>query len=274
MQEGAARSRGRATARPRSLLCGRIFDETGDRLTPSHSKTRTGVRLRYYISHRLIAKSGEANLDGWRLPAEELETKIAELVRSLVSAPSFAGRIAPGARAEEIGRVRSALQKLVADDAIKSALHLVARVDVMPGEIRIGLDPDALANALRTDREVLCEEALQHSFPFRLRKRGVETKLILADSPTGIDEKLIRNIAMAHRWFEQIKAGRTFTEIAEAESASKRRIQQMIDLAFLAPDIIRDVLEGRQPLGFTSDWCLRHTLPSDWADQRRLLATF
>ncbi len=47
----------------------------------------------------------------------------------------------------------------------------------------------------------------------------------------------------------------------------------MIDLAFLAPDIIRDVLEGRQPLGFTSDWCLRHCLPSDWADQRRLLAT-
>ncbi len=106
LQEGASKSRGRTTARTRSLLCGRLFDETGDRLTPSHSKTRTGVRLRYYISHRLIAKSGEANLDGWRLPAEELETKIAELVRSLVSAPSFAGRIAPGARAEEIGRVR------------------------------------------------------------------------------------------------------------------------------------------------------------------------
>ncbi len=87
------------------------------------------------------------------------------------------------------------MQELVADDAIKSALHLVARVDVMPGEIRIGLDPDALATALKTDREVLCEEALQHSFPFRLRKRGVETKLILADSPAGVDEKLIRNIA-------------------------------------------------------------------------------
>ncbi len=65
----------------------------------------------------------------------------------------------------------------------------------------------------------------------------------------------------------------TFAGIAAAEATSKRRIQQMIDLAFLAPDIVRDALEGHQPLGFTSDWCLRHTLPSDWDEQRRILAT-
>ena len=99
------------------------------------------------------------------------------------------------------------------------------------------------------------------------------TTLIAGLGKTVILQELIRNIARAHHWFEQIKAGKSFTEIAEAEVSSKRRIQQMIDLAFLAPDIIRDVLEGRQPLGFTSDWCLRHSLPSDWAEQRRLLAT-
>ena len=48
----------------------------------------------------------------------------------------------------------------------------------------------------------------------------------------------------------------------------------MIDLAFLAPDIDRDVLDGAQPMGFTSDWCLRYDLPSDWDEQRDLLATF
>ncbi|KRS12689.1 hypothetical protein XM53_08840, partial [Roseovarius atlanticus] len=41
----------------------------------------------------------------------------------------------------------------------------------------------------------------------------------------------------------------------------------------LAPDIVRDVLEGRQPIGFTSEWCLRHDLPSDWTEQRQHLAT-
>jgi len=33
------------------------------------------------------------------------------------------------------------------------------------------------------------------------------------------------------------------------------------------------VTEGRQPPGFTSDWCLRHELPSDWQEQRDLIAT-
>jgi hypothetical protein len=49
-----------------------IKDETGDRLTPSHA-VRRGQRHRYYLSHRLVAQSGEADLSGWRLPAATLE---------------------------------------------------------------------------------------------------------------------------------------------------------------------------------------------------------
>ena len=108
--------------------------------------------------------------------------------------------------------------------------------------------------------------------PFQLRKRGVESKLVLADAPAGRDDILIRNMARAHNWFGQIKAGRSFDEIAAADGISKRRIQQMIDLAFLAPDIVRDVLDGKQPAGFTSDWCKTHMLPPDWEAQRRTVA--
>ncbi len=83
---------------------------------------------------------------------------------------------------------------------------------------------------------------------------------------------MLGNIANAHDWYGMIKAGKTFTEISQTTGTPKRRVQQMLDLAFLAPDIIRDVLEGRQPLGFTSDWCLRHDLPADWKNQRDLIA--
>jgi hypothetical protein len=54
---------------------------------------------------------------------------------------------------------------------------------------------------------------------------------------------------------------------------SKRRVQQVIDLAFLAPDIVRDITNGVQPMGLTSDWCLRHDLPSEWQAQRQRIAT-
>jgi site-specific DNA recombinase len=109
------------------------------------------------------------------------------------------------------------------------------------------------------DAECINADALISRHPFQLRKRGLET--------------LIRNIARAHAWYGRIKAGESFAEIAETEGTSKRRVQQMIDLAFLAPDIVRDVLDGKQPVGFTSEWLLRHDLSSDWQEQHALVAT-
>ena len=52
----------------KSLLAGLLFDETGDRLTPSHA-VKGGRRYRYYISHRLM-DAGRRDEAGWRLPAE------------------------------------------------------------------------------------------------------------------------------------------------------------------------------------------------------------
>lgn len=119
----------------------------------------------------------------------------------------------------------------------------------------------------------MATDAFEATFPFQLRKRGVETKIILADAPTGIDEVPIRNIALAYTWFDRIKAGVTFAQIARTDATSKRRIQQMIGLAFPAPDIARDVVDGHQPIGFKSDWCKTHKLPADWSEQRRIFAT-
>ena len=82
---GAARSREGSGSRDRrhavtSPLAGKLFDETGDRLTPSHAKASSGKRHRYYVSNRLIRNSGEQDLSGWRLPATELEDLIARQV--------------------------------------------------------------------------------------------------------------------------------------------------------------------------------------------------
>ena len=273
LQDGAARMRSDAAAPRQSLLCGKLFDETGDRLTPSHSKTKAGTRLRYYISHRLVAQSGEQHPGAWRLPAEDLEQRIAGLVRATLSRQGFAGTIISGASAETIGQVSSAVGTLLTEPSTEEILNLVERADITRGTIRLQIRAARLAERLALDIDALDADRLVTSHPFQLRKRGVETRIVLADAPTGQDEALLRNIARAHAWLARIKAGETFAQVSDAEGTSKRRIQQMIDLAFLAPDIVRDVLDGQQPLGFTSDWCLRHELPSDWQAQRALLAT-
>jgi len=77
----------------------------------------------------------------------------------------------------------------------------------------------------------------------------------------------------AQDWHAAIKAGQTFTEIADGTGSSRRRIQHMIRLAFLAPDIVEEILRGEQPPGLTSHWLKTHELPACWEAQRQLIAT-
>jgi DNA invertase Pin-like site-specific DNA recombinase len=273
LQDGATKGRARKTAKQRSLLYGKIFDETGDRLTPSHSKTKAGTRLRYYVSHRLIKNSGEANKDGWRLPAEELEQKAAHVVRQHINRAPFIGQIAPNASTNAIATTKAKVQVLCERKDIKPSLDLIERIELGPGQLSITINAEKLAALVEKDPYDVPQDHLTITAPFQLRKRGVETKLIFADAQQDRDEILIKNIAKAHQWYQQIKAGKTLSEIAGAADTSNHRVQQMIELAFLAPNILRDVLDGKQPSGFTSNWFRRHGLPINWQDQRDLLAT-
>ena len=68
---------------PSAYLVGKVFDETGDRLTPSKSKKSSGRVIRYYYSNRLI--SGGADPTGWRLRADMLERLLSEIVGARLS---------------------------------------------------------------------------------------------------------------------------------------------------------------------------------------------
>ena len=59
----AARNSGTRTHQP-SLLAGMLFDDDGNRMTPSHA-VKQGTRYRYYVSHRLITK--DQNQQGRRV---------------------------------------------------------------------------------------------------------------------------------------------------------------------------------------------------------------
>ena len=56
-------------------------------------------------------------------------------------------------------------------------------------------------------------------------------------------------------------------------TAGSNRLPGELRYAFLAPDIVRAIVEGRQPVGLTSSYLLHHPLPDDWEKQRVLVAT-
>ena len=105
-----------------------------------------------------------------------------------------------------------------------------------------------------------------------MRRRGVELKLHLGDAPPEVDRTLVQNIVKAQKWMSMIISGKTFTEIAQAEGTSKRRIQDVVDLAMLAPDILDAIARGEQPDGLTSDTLIKSGVPAAWSEQREQFA--
>ena len=61
-------------------------------------------------------------------------------------------------------------------------------------------------------------------------------------------------------------------EIAVHAGIDDGEVSRVLQLAFLAPDIIEAVLDGRQPVALTARYLKRlKPVPTSWSEQRRIL---
>jgi hypothetical protein len=67
-----------------SPLAGKLFDETGDGLTPSYA-VKGKRRYRYYVSRCLITGSANQSETGWRVPGPEIERRVATAAAMILS---------------------------------------------------------------------------------------------------------------------------------------------------------------------------------------------
>ncbi|XXK34936.1 recombinase family protein [Rhodobacteraceae bacterium nBUS_22] len=269
----SGRKRGVRVAAHPSPLAGKLFDETGDRLTPSHS-SKDGKRLRYYISRRLATGKSREHPDAWRLPAPQLEQSIARVVHSHLADPAILPKLLGKIDATKLDLLQ-AKTNLLADTVAPhqttskwSALIYLATI--APGKLVVELNGEAISHQLDVPEDHIEANHLRLNAAFQLRRKGVETKIILGCEPPEVDEVLVRNIVKSRNWFEAIKRGETFATIAAREGTSKRRIQDVVDLAFLAPDILADVVAGTLPMNVTSDVLIKQGIPGRWSEQRLL----
>jgi DNA invertase Pin-like site-specific DNA recombinase len=258
-------------ARP-SRLRGKLFDESGVVLTPSHA-VKSGRRYRYYVSRSSSSISTPANAEHarspqWRLPAREIERLVGDAIAAL-----FANRA-------ELARV--ARESLIHETQVSELLEGVGHWKGEPLEIvkRVDLGVEEMGLYLDLSRFLGAEGiVVRHVIPTCIRRRGVEMRLVLQSGETGasdarIDPALVRAIVRARQWFEQVASGKvqSFAEIARAEGIGRRYVANLIPLAFLAPDIVASILSGTQPVELTTqELTKRVDLPLDWAEQRALL---
>jgi hypothetical protein len=283
--ENAVNRRSEKNAASLSLLTGLLRDENGITLKPSHA-SKSGRRYRYYISRQPNDGSSSAS-PGWRLPAPAIESLVVQGISAFLddsvrlaerlgitglSADQLKSMLAQAARMKrrfETGN-RAEVRALLCE--------VVERVDLRRDLVRIGLRGTMMrVNLDVADRS---DAAEHHIFwldvPVQLRRRGAELKLVLSGEHAKAgtpDPNLITTIAQAHRWFEELRS-RDVTSIAHLvrrHGMHQADVSRILPLAFLAPDIVEAILDGRQPVELTAARLKRIQLPHAWAEQRRVL---
>ena len=122
------------------------------------------------------------------------------LIRQHVDATTFSASLIHTPTMQELASVRRFLDGLCSgsnDDSASAAplLRLIRRVDISPGSVSILLDRNTCAACLSMGPDRIREDALRILAPFRLRRRGVETKLVLGNPTKSVDRTLLRNIS-------------------------------------------------------------------------------
>ena len=89
-----------------------------------------------------------------------------------------------------------------------------------------------------------------------------------------MDHKLLNLIARGYLWREQIvsSAAESAASIGDRENVLRPYVSRLINLSFLAPDIIAAIANGTAPADLSSEKLQSiDVLPLDWASRRVVL---
>jgi site-specific DNA recombinase len=282
----AERNSGTRTRHP-SLLTGMLFDANGNPMTPSHA-VKQGTRYRYYVSRPLITKDQTESSAGLRIPAPEIEQLVASRVRQWLLDPgsiySATRLLEPSAQRQLVGRAAQFAKSWPGLPATRQRALLTAlieRIDAGTNQIDIHIRPTGLGALLDVAAAVLPNatdaETQTLSVPVKLRRCGREIRMLVGTDPFARaqpDMRLIKLLIRAHRFNAALVGsdGVPFATLAKQEGVSPSYFTRLVRLSYLAPDITRAILDGRQPPDLTADKLLVHSrLPLAWQEQRNVL---
>ncbi|MGB9366214.1 MAG: recombinase family protein [Xanthobacteraceae bacterium] len=236
-----------------ALLIGKLFDDRGNRMTPSHAR-KGGRKYRYYISSPLIQGTPERLGAVKRVPAVELESKVVNAVRQHLNADATLS--AAELIAEHIDRVTiesgeiAVWFRAVVDSTAQQEGEAPTRGQGGKQTAVVALrpkPPQASARASDVLRIPWAKTAMK-------RQRAVlppddpsaDRRPIRADSRN----KLLQSIARGRRWLAELQSGALDAEaIARRDGCSKRHVNMTISLAFISPELVQAAADGMLPRG-------------------------
>jgi site-specific DNA recombinase len=239
-----------------AILMGRIFDDRGNRMTPSHSN-KDGVRYRYYVSHVLLQrrKKDAGRVTG--VPAIQLEKLVVEAIRTKATA--------------DTGPEGDLSDRAVIDCYVMRIIVRPVSIDIELREPTLAPEPLLATDApITADVPASSTSTTVMSLPWSAAAftsvKGVlhepEAKPTLKQETR---DAILLAVAKARSWIDSIASGgiRSFAEIAEREGKVERHIRLLTPLAFIPPRTLAAIIEGSAPHDATVT-ALTQAVPYRW----------
>jgi site-specific DNA recombinase len=229
-----------------SLLAGLIYDDRGILMSPTHVK-KGSVRYHYYqssvLAHGLKARAGTVD----RVPAAEIEAVVTNAVRKHCNTKSAA----------------TSGEAVVIRDFIE-------RVEVYPSSVTLTLKSEDCGTTEDPPKIIM----IPWSKPSNTRKReilGSQSQTNVRPMRTEARRRLLKVIAQGRRWLDELisKEATDIPSLATRYDLSEKTVRSTITLAFLAPEIVQAVIDGKLPRGLGISQLT--DLSPDWTEQRRQL---
>lgn len=214
------------------LLAGRLFDDRGNAMSPSYAVKRNGQRYHYYVSQALLQNDKDRAGKVSRIPAEEIEQFVKEAVG-----------------ANGLGSTVEVLHQQVE----RVVVH-ADRIEIVKA-ITDGMPEDGKGGS----RTIVVPAKLAH------RNRAV----VLDDGSTAPDSVLLKALCRAHEWRTWLEQGQalSYQALASKAGVTPGYVQKVLPLAFLAPGLTREMLDGRRRLHGGLMARLNRGIPLDWDQQ-------
>lgn len=223
-------------------LLGRIFDADGQPMSPTFSYGKQGKLYRYYVSTPLQRGKRRQNDDDGvrRVSAPGLEAMLRQALERLTA-----------------GEGKEPLDRLSRIEVYQTSLHLLAPIRLLP------VMRERIGEGEQVQQDPVDPSRLRLILPVHAIRRGGRTAIVPAvDAGPRHDPNLIRALRAAHamvRW----ELGLPVLDVSPATSHKRR----LVRLAFLAPELQRAILEGRQSRDLTLKRLMHIAIPLIWSDQ-------
>ena len=249
-----------------SLLVGMLYDGEGRAMTPSHA-TKPGKRYRYYVTRPDLIEASPA----WRVSAFDLEQLVCQRIAELLCDQQFLCRLVPDAQAETIQKAIAAgdlaaatLRSGSPHDRTALLETIVDRISLGDGGVEIMTRPTLIRRALDlTSAGYERDEPIILGLPTTKVRRGHQLRQgipgpeDLSATPARQDDKLVALMAQAHAARQLIlsQPDKSIASIAASAGKCRTRLARLASLGCLAPDIVTEIVQGRQPASLTSRTC-------------------